>query len=201
MDLDWSNIWIFGSFCRYFSMQLLSGVCNRCVVVMGKEWVAFISNSSTTSNLYTVLLSMNPGRKGVQSTSHEPLRDTKMTNDNWDSINLYFRPLLYSTHNSTSCFLSCVTPFPSLPGGGCFCVTLSTYICYTPSSSSSSRDSRWVRPLASSPLAGPPLAQHNGTDCPCDAHSHTEGALLWGWVSLPRHMPPSPLECDYLHSP
>lgn len=37
----------------------------------------------------------------------------------------------------------------------------------------SSRDSRWVLPLASSPLTGPPRTQHNGTDCPCDTHRHT----------------------------
>lgn len=37
-------------------------------------------------------------------------------------------------------------------------------------------------------LALPP-SKHNGTDCPCDTHSHTEGALLWR-LSAPLSPPP-----------
>lgn len=143
---------------------------------------------------YIVLLSVNPGR-GVQSTLHTSHWDT----DNWGSINLNFRLLLHNTQISSSSLYS-DTFFVSPPPEGCF-VSRSAPISAVATSSSSSRDSRWVQPLASSPLTGPPLIQHNGTDCPCDTHSHTEGALLWGWVSLPPPYAPSPLECDYLHSP
>lgn len=95
-------------------------------------------------------------------------------------------------------------PHPPLSSrrGVVACHTLHLYCAIA----TSSRGGRWVWPLASSPLTGPPLTRHNGFACPCNTHRHMQkhihthrGGFTLGLSIASPPYAPSPLECYYPH--
>lgn len=107
-----------------------------------------------------------------------------------------FRKPLYQTHRINPPHLFC--PLFSHPVGCRGTLGVSgepTYIC------AADEYGQWL--LLPHPSLALPPSKHNGTDCPCDKHSHTEGAL----PPYPHPPPPPPyclpfpLECGCLPSP
>lgn len=149
------------------------------LVVMGIEWVGFIS---TTSNLRGAP-SYEPWKVGTRSSSR--CETLKMTNDNCGSINPLLQASAPDQINSSSsrplsrclAVLPCPPPPSVIPKG--------VVLCHSQHLSMLQPRPAAAGPLASSPLAGPPLVQHNGADCPCGTLTRRVGL---GAGLLPHHM-------------
>lgn len=169
--------------------------------------------NATTSNLHCMLLGVNPWRRKHITHTHTNHRETcdKMINDNaLEYTDQFFINSLSRCHamppdHHPHIFLLLLLLI--LKGGvGCSCHTQHLYVLQPPAAAAGTADEcgHWLLPLSpalpSSNTMG--LIVH-ATHISTQRHTHTrtEGALLWGWVSLPPPYAPSPLECDYLHSP